>query len=180
MVSKNSLDSPCSCWQGYAPGSAQARETEACWSEMGGGVDTGCLQGAVAGICVAVLSSDQALCGATREVGDFCPLKPATSIENKTKGQRTARKLKNCQNKVNLFPSLSRSLPTAKQRHLHPNPSRQCAETWSVGSQDYPQGKQLHSAVHHVLYHLHHWEVSPVCCCLDSLWHPSDTQEFSN
>lgn len=143
-------------------------------------VGTGCLQGAVTGVCVAVLSSDQTLCGAMREVSDFCPLKPATSIENKTKGQRTARKLKNCQNEANPFTSLSRSLPTAKQRHLHPNPCRQWAETRSVGSQAYPQGKQLHSAVHHVLSHLHHWEVSYVSCCLDSLWHPPDTQEFSH
>lgn len=138
---------------------------------------TGCLWGAVAGICAVKLPGPRRGSG---RVGYFCPLKPATSTENKTKGQRSARKLKNCQNKVNLFTSLSRSQPTAKQRHLHPNPSRQRAKTWSVGSQDHPQAKQLHSAVHHVLYHLHHWEVSLVCCCLDSLWHPSDTQEFGD
>lgn len=62
MVSKKSLDSPFSCWQGYlCSSSAQASETGACWREVGGGVGTGCLQGAVAGICVAVLSGYQAL-----------------------------------------------------------------------------------------------------------------------
>lgn len=119
-------------------------------------------------ICMAVQPSDQALCEAMREIGTFCPLKLAASIENKTKGQKTA----------SLFTSLCRSLPTAKQRYLHPNSSRRCAETQQMGSQDYPQGEQLCSSVHHVLCHLHHWEVSPVCCCPDSLWHFPDTQKL--
>lgn len=158
---RKAWDNLCSCCQEYTPASALASKTEACWSEMDRSVGWKVLH-------AFVWLYSQATRHCVKQWGRFCPLKLATSIENKTKGQKTA----------SLFTSLCRSLPTAKQRYLHPSSSRRCAETQQMGSQDYPQGEQLCSSVHHVLCHLHHWEVSPVCCCPDSLWHFPDTQKL--
>lgn len=108
MVSKKNLDGPFLCWQVYLYSWQCSSHWDWSLLEWGG---WGCghrmpAWGCWRYLCGCAVKLPGPVRGSER-VGYFCPLKLATCIENKTKEQRTARKLKNCQSKWSsslLFP----------------------------------------------------------------------------